>query len=509
MSTSASTKSAGLFSFLVMFSIFIASYAEYLVIRERHLDYQAEALAPSRFMIRPHFLVEAISDGGYVGTVSAVFLHVGNAAFFFGLAFCVIYLVAGQIPKIKQRIKPIPDPKTFFAPGEYECEIKGSEMMIMIAGAKDPLTGVLRKGVVDKAPYRQVFFRCNRAPLSMPRAPVGPYEHLYVAIHSVLAAHLDVPASIGAHHADTTLMKHSLAISTDLVGYMNEKEWVEPLARITGMAHDMDKLLAYTRKGDGWVKTKDCTHHNSYSAYIVSNLPEFSLLNVEDKAVLTLALRYYHHPHMLPLDSGPRVDRLVQALRHVDGFVIRKEKQAGIHDALADENTTRLVENALTATIADLNINKYKLQGQAGGWTKNAYEYVIVPMSTILENIGAHLPQQLSRQLQVSVDSRSFHHPAIGVIMGALDRMDLLMREHKELVSETGLFDVKIGAYPFRACTLLSKQRLEELLPTTVIKWGMSEYKITVQRAAVSAKAHDEEMDGADTAVDDEEDTEA
>jgi hypothetical protein len=505
-SSSSSKKSVGLFSFLVMIAIFLAGYAKYLMLSQQHLDYQADALAPSRVMIKPQFVVDAISNGGYFGTLLAVLLHVLNSALLFGVVFALMYLAVTYFPTVRNRYKPIPDPKTTFAPGEYECEIKGSEILIMIAGKKNPKTGVVGKGIIDKQPYRQVFFRCNRALLKLSRVPTGPYDHLYVAVHSVLAAHPDVPASIGAHHADTSLLNHSLAIAKDLVSYMSEKSWVEPLARIAGMAHDMDKLLAYTQKDGAWVKTKDCTHHNSFSAYIVSNMPEFEALSVDDKAVLTLALRYYHHPHMLPLDCGPRTERLVQALRHVDGFVIRKEKKAGIEDALAGVNTHHLIEKALNATIADLNINNYRLQGLAGGWTKNAYDYVIVPMSTVLENIGSHLPQQISRQLQVSVDSRSFHHPAIGVIMDVLDRMDLLMRDHKELVSESGLFDVKIGAKSFRACILLNKQRLEELLPTTVIKWGMSEYKISVQRAAVSAKSSDEDSDdGEDAASGDDE----
>lgn len=504
-SSSSSAKPAGLFSFLVMTAISIGGYAYYLVATQQHLDYQADALAPSRFMFQPQAVIEAISNGGYTGTLVAVLFHVVYAAIFFGIAFSLTHLAVSLFSKLKQKIAPTPDPKTFFAPGEYECGIKGSEVMILISGKKNPKTGVVSKGVVDNAPYRQVFFRCNRVALKLSRAPKSATEKLYVAIHSVLAAHPDVPASIGAHHADTSLLTHSLAISQALVTYVTEMDWKEPLARITGMAHDMDKLLAYTCKDGAWVKTKDCTHHNSYSAYIVSNMPEFSELNEEDKTTLVLALRYYHHPQMLPLECGQRVERLVQALRFVDGFVIRNEKKAGIEDAQAGEHTPRLLKAAISETIADLNINNYKRHGMAGGWTKDAFEYVIIPMSTILENISAHLPQDLTRQLQVSVDTRSFHHPAIGLIMETLDRMELLMRAHKDLVSESGLFDVKIGAKSFRACTLLSKQRLEELLPATVIKWGMSEYKIVVQRAAVSAKSTDGDSEAvADHVGDDE-----
>lgn len=486
------TPTSGVFALVCMLSLLVTGYAYYLVATMQHLDYQAEALAPVWYMIKPYPVVVLIAKGGYLGTLVAVLLHVAHAALFAITTFCLVSASFAHLAKPRLQETGKLNPQSPLENGECESLIPGSEVMVMIAGAKDSRTGHAREGIVDKTPYRQVFFRCTRALVKLTRQPKTPIERLQVALHSMLLAHPDVPASVGAHHGDTSLLKHSEAISKAVAAYMKEHNWDEPLARVVGLAHDMDKLLAYTKKGDTWVKTKDCTHHNTYSAYIVANQPEFHDLDEDDQKTLTISLRYYHHPQMLPKDCSSRVERLVQALRHVDGFVTRDEKREGIAKAQAGERTPAILEEAMTTTINDLNINDYRTEGRASGWTRDALDCVIVPMSTILESIGAHLPADLSRQLQLGVETRSFHHPAIGMMLETLDQMGLLLHKHKEIESEIGLFDVKSGVKDFSACVLLSKARLEELLPATVIKWGMARYALRIRRATQDKTADEE-----------------
>lgn len=485
MSTESSvTASSGIFALVCMIAVIITGFAYYLIATEQALDYQADALAPVWYMAKPQAVILAISNGGYAGTLVAVLLNVFHSGLLaIGTFFLVsLFFERRATPRTNETGKLSTEKK--LANGECECEIKGSEVMIMINGAKDQRSGKTTDVIIDKKPYRQVFFRLERAVLIHKRPAKTNIEKLYAALHSILAAHPDVPASVGAHHADTSLLNHSLAISKEMAKNMANQTPAEPFARVVGLAHDMDKLLAYTRKGDSWAKVKDCTHHNTYSAYIVMNQPEFAALSIDEQRTLILTLRYYHHPAMLPTDCGPRTERLITALRQADGFVTKNEKTNGIAQARAGERTAEILEKAITDTINGLNINGYHDAGLAGGWTKDAVEYVIIPMSTILENIGAHLPIELSRQLQVTVETRTFKHPAIDVILETLEEMALLLHEHKEIVSERGLFDVKIGVKNFSACVLLSKNRLEELLPTTVIKWGMSRFAMRIRQAS-------------------------
>jgi hypothetical protein len=73
--------------------------------------------------------------------------------------------------------------------------------------------------------------------------------------------------------------------------------------------------------------------------------------------------------------------------------------------------------------------------------------------------------------------------------------MGLLIEEHKDIVSPTGLFDMKVGQKTFSACFLLNKDRLQELLPTTVPKWGNSQHGLKVRRATLASIEDEEEAE--------------
>lgn len=489
MSSSLSTvkPSSGIFALVTVLSVTTIGYTYYLIASNKHLDYQAAALKPVWYKSQPALLMDMVSDGGFTGTLIAVLMSIANTVLIGIIAFVLVYGVglARSEKRSKKASEKGGDPSS--VSGEYDCRINGSEMIISIPDSKDYKTGRVIKGVYDTAPYQETFFRCTRAAVPTRRPAETALEKLYVALYSMLAAHPDVPASVGAHHADVPLFEHSLAISKALKKYMQDHDWNEPVALVAGLAHDMDKLMAYTRKGSGWVKNRSCTHHNSYSAFVVSNQPEFREVEQDDRITLILALRYYHHPEMLPNDASQRVERLVQALRHVDGQVIAAEKKSGIEQAKEAENTYALLTTAILETIRTLNINAYLGTGKAGGWTKDAIEFVIIPMSTILEFIPPHLPTQLSRQLQVTVETKSYHHPAIPIILECLDQMGILMRDYKAMTSEKGLFDVRIGVQTFTACVLLDKAPLAEMLPTVVTKWGMTQYGIKMRKPTVDA----------------------
>ncbi|MCT8162762.1 hypothetical protein IYR97_25625 (plasmid) [Pseudomonas fulva] len=496
------TKSA-MFPMIVMLALIIGGYTAYLVDVGEELNYQASALAPVWYMFKPRFLTQLISDGGYVGTLVAVGLNIAHTFLYVAVAYTTVTIGLARFFKPRNdQAKPeaavAADPALT---GIYPCEIPGSTMMIMIPDSRDPNTGAIIEGVKDKDPFEQFFLRCDRKPVQTARPPRSPIERLQVAILEMLSAHPAVPASVGHHHADATLATHSRDISKAVAEYMHLKGWVEPLARVAGLAHDLDKLLAYQEKEPGvWVKRKDATHHNTFSAYLIRQQPEFQELEPEDQFTLTMALRYYHQPYSLPTNVGERVERLISAIRQADGKTIQSEKAAGIASAKAAPNTIDLVTLAIEKFLTAADINGYR-GGQAAGWTKDAYEYVIIPMSRLIESIGEFLPNELLRQLQLGVDSRNFSHPSIPVIRDALVSQGLLMSKIKDLESPTGMFDVKVGVKPWRACVLLDKDRISELLPTTVPKWGTTKYgMIKILKPTLDKNDGDDETPAAEAA---------
>ncbi|MGE8065124.1 HD domain-containing protein [Pseudomonas sp. NPDC089569] len=500
MASSSTIKlSSGLIALFTMLCVLVGVYAFYLEEVGAALDYQADALAPSWFMIKPQFVIDEISSGGLVGTLTAIAVNIVYAVFYAGFVYSLVTLLLARF--FKPRNKKFPSAnQAELSPattGLYPCSIEGSTMMVMIPEARNPKTGEVIPGVQDEDPFTQVFMRCDRKPIVTARAPATPIENLQIALYELLEAHPNTPASVGHHHADATLKDHSIDLSKVVVSYMKERSWEEPLARVAGLAHDLDKLLAYQEKKPGvWVKRKDATHHNTYSAYLVAQQPEFSLLPPEDRFTLTMALRYYHHPKFLPINAGERVERLISAIRHADGAVIQTEKINGIVNAQGAENTTSILESAMEQFFVRADINGYQGTHNAAGWTKDALEFVIIPMSRIIESIGEFVPNELSRQLQLNVDSRNFSHPAIPVILDLLTKMDLLQTTNKQAESPTGRWDVKVGMKLFKACVLLDKDRISEMVPAIVPKWGMTAYDIKVVRPTLDKMQSDPAADG-------------
>ena len=493
------TPTFGLIAMLTMFAVMVCGYTLFLEQTDRALDYQADALAPAWYMFKPVPVLRLISEGGPIGTLTAVVVNIAHAGFFSALLFTVGTLgFAGYFrPRnVKTAATELKGKET--PHGLYPCAIEGSTIMLEIPGGKDPSTGETTAGVLDVDPFNQMFLRCDRAPIETKRPPTTPVEKLEVALYELLAAHPTVPASVGHHHADANLREHSLAIAGAVVAYIRERGWNEPLARVSGLAHDLDKLLAYQEKSPGeWVKRKGATHHNTFSAYLVAQQPEFALLDADDKHVLIMALRYYHHPEKLPRHTHERAERLIAAIRHADGNVIRAEKVSGVVAAREASTTKDLLDAALERLVAHANINDVRGIGNAAGWTKDALEMVVIPMSRLIESIGEFLPGELARQLQLGVETRSFHHPAIPVIREALVRQRILMTEYKDKATVSGMFDVKVGMKVWKSCVLLDKDRLSDLVPTVVPKWGTTDFKVRVLRPTLDKNQSEGESDEA------------
>ena len=488
---------SGIAAMLTMFAVLVCGYAFFLEYTNRALDYQADALEPSWFMLKPGAVIRLISDGGPLGTLTAVTMNILHSCFFAALVFSAGTMGFAKFFEPRNTKKTTEQPEPDRPNGLFPCAIDGSVMMISIPGGTDPSTGQATPGIVDTDPFTQVFLRIDRKPIATKRPPNTPVEKLEVALYELLAAHATVPASVGHHHADTNLYEHSLSIANAVVAYYRDRDLNEPLARVAGLAHDIDKLLAYQEKAPGvWVKRKDATHHNTFSAFVVAQQPEFALLDQDDKHVLTIALRYYHHPDKLPQHTHERIERLINAIRHADGNVIRSEKVSGVDAAREASSTSGLLDAALEKLLASANINDIHSTGIAWGWTKDALDVVVMPMSRLIESIGTFLPGELARQLQLGVETRRFDHPSIPVLLEALSRNNLLVNEYKDKTSATGLFDVKVSTKLWKSCVLLTKDRLEEIIPTTVPKWGNTTFTVRVLRATADKRqAEDEELE--------------
>lgn len=473
-------QNTGVFATAFCCMALVLGYTYYLTQTNQQLDVQSIALAEHWYQINPQWIRQIISAGGYAGTLSAVLLLICHGMIYCGIAFGAAYLGINLFSQKPSSDAVDSSPKAKAAKGVNSAEIPGSELMVMLPKYPGAERGSWQGGGIDKNPYQQDFYRIERANVPVKEGvEMTPIKRLYLAIYEMLKAHPDVPASIGGHHADAPLFQHSLTVAEKMQAYYKERGRYEPLASIAGLAHDLDKLLAYKRSGDKWVKNVSATHHNKYAAYIVSTQPEWRELPEDDRNTLVLALRYYHDPENLPIGASNRTEALILALRMCDGYAIREEKKSGVQTLNDDQ--LEAIEKALLDTISELNINGYlSKNGHAGGWTTPALEYVITPMSTVLELLGKHLPAELNRKLQLDHETRTFKHPAAKLISERLNKLGMLMTTYKTLSSEMGLYDCRIGTARFTSVLMLNKDELETLLPGLNEKWGTAAYRIRI-----------------------------
>lgn len=494
------TPFTGMVSLLVCISICVLLYTAYLIQTHQHLDIQAAALAPSKWRWVPDVIGQLIIKGGYLGTLAAVISQMMNGLLIAAASFAAAYSLFWYFSDVEPDEADQDKDDTDSSIGENDAEIRGSELMIILPKYRVAGTKVMEGGMVDKNPYRQVFYRISKLnPKVNAAAATTPVHKLYIAIYAMLNAHPEVPASVGTHHADASLKDHSIAVSKKVAAYFKKQGKVETLAAVAGLAHDLDKLLAYKRKGDKWEKNVNATHHNRYSAYIVSTQPEFNEMAEDDRNTLSLALRYYHDPHNLPLGASQRVEALISALRVCDGFTIQEEKKEAISSI--DDSSLEVIDQALVDTIKELNINGYMSKEEhAGGWTTPALEFVLTPMSTILEKIGKHLTPELVRKLQLDHETRTFSHPSGRLFCERLLIKNLLITTYKTFSSSSGLYDCRIGNTRFKAVLMLDKRSLNDLLPGYTEKWDTSPYRIRITSATSDITVQDapEEEAGAE-----------
>lgn len=476
-------QNTGIFASLFTGAALVCGFTYYLIQTHQHLGVQALALAPGWVQIKPLWVKQIIAQGGFAGTLGAVLLLMSQGLLYGSAAFIATYFGSRLLRQKPSFGIAAADSKEPQDNGVFSAEIPGSELMVILPKYPGRKKGQWLGGSVDKNPYHQDFYRVDKSPLTIrPGVVLSPHKKLYLSIYAMLKAHSDVPASVGGHHADAPLFEHSQSVSKKVVSFFAERGKREPLAAIAGLAHDLDKLLAYKKKEDSWVKNVDATHHNKYAAYIVSTQPVFHELPEEDRNTLVLALRYYHDPDNLPIGASSRIEALILALRMCDGYAIQEEKAAGI-DSLTEEHI-EAIDKALLDTISELNINCYLSKNDhAGGWTTPALEYVITPMSTVLEQMGKHLSVDLNRKLQLDHETRNFKHPAAELVRDRLDRFALLMKSYKSFTSDSGLYDCRIGSSRFRAVLMLQKSVLDNLLPGLSAKWDTSIYRIRITSA--------------------------
>lgn len=222
---------------------------------------------------------------------------------------------------------------------------------------------------------------------------------LMAAIETVLMKYSELPAThIYGGHGGRTLLAHSILVAwymdslaphhtydgkiklpdyTQVYPLRRENYKFnadDPLIAIVGLVHDIGKIECYQYDEEG--RLTGCRHdHDSTAVRMLARMPEYWELSSEDRQVLSVAVKFYHHPQDTPTEDGllPLDDRLhaiQELLIRADTLASRRER---------GENATA----ALSALEFDSNPLGMDDQGNAKEEFWNAIEEVLLREGSI------------------------------------------------------------------------------------------------------------------------------
>lgn len=134
--------------------------------------------------------------------------------------------------------------------------------------------------------------------------------------------------------------------------------------------------------------------------------------------------------------------------------------------------TPTLVRDGILKVLRSMDINRHAGGSYAAGWANANSGEVVIPIENLIAELGKVLPSDLTNLLELDADTKRFDHPAIQPITAALALMGLLLVNSADVSSATGLFTVRVGQIKFRACVLMNRAVLAQLLPGVVETWG-------------------------------------
>lgn len=259
-------------------------------------------------------------------------------------------------------------------------------------------------------------------------------------------------AYVGPAHGEKTLYQHTLGVVNKVLQQKN----VTPSMVIAAAAHDMGKITSYRQnKSKQWVRFR---WHAQESARILSTLPSWQALDLEQREMIRLAVKYEHAPYRVPgvrmsIPKGAGVDavafaekrlehahplfdkpafrdgvlEILQALQKADGAQTKEEKEKVL------EKVNDLPSACLDAFLQAMPNFSFYEQGVPQGYKANAWKKTTrIYLST--RNIAQlvterFLDESLSLALSEGPQSNQVLTPFVVNLLQALDKKGWLLKE--------------------------------------------------------------------------------
>ena len=460
-------------SVILVIGILLACVAVYYVANVSFVDLRLMLLDSTFVFVYPKSLLFGLEAESYKAILLSVLI------IFLNYSATALVVMVVTIFGVKALLAPKELEKKLFPAPPY---LHRNNMPANIAIYPPAKQGEKIPPVLNPVP--SVYMRLNRMtpPGLTGMEPPDTYAAVETALIEVLFAHKNYPASLDGHHASTSLYEHSISVGKELKSRSNDRSF-KNIAAIVGLAHDLDKLFAYKEEKGTWKKTNE--FHRQYTARIFTSIEEVSKLADDEVRTITRVLRYYHSPDELPLDSSEMQRELIELLRKVDMLTTSSE-QATALEPDADVRYNAEILGAFKEAVLQIDINQYRGGRHPDGWTSPSLDYVAIPEATLRQAISLHLSDEFKRETQLMTKGRDCDkNPGASLVRDELFDQGFLFDEYKEHVTSNKLFTVKAGTILFHAVYLFRRDKLEELAPGILEKWGSTKYRTRVHRVWV------------------------
>jgi len=280
-----------------------------------------------------------------------------------------------------------------------------------------------------------------------------PKEHQTIFTELVAYLHSHTNAYVGEGHA-STLLEHSINVLLELVE-VDDDIIKDPLTMLIALSHDIGKVISHTKSSDdsSWIRNGN---HDEFSGLIISTMPSFMKLSLEDRQILTLVLKYSHKKNKTPFmrteKSQKRLEELQKVLSLSDQKATKKEKET----ILKKLDVNSVFEDIFSDTLVS---SRFMSKDTRAGVKVDAFRHSKNQVFLVENRIREKFLSRMTPEQQAVFNKGKRSKGNVSVVtqklVAWLEKKGYLVSKHNEHVVKNGLWNVMSGTVLLKGMILI------------------------------------------------------
>jgi hypothetical protein len=294
-------------------------------------------------------------------------------------------------------------------------------------------------------------------------------------ILGIFSAH---PNAYAGEGVTGSLLEHALNLSSKALTHRRHPG----LAAIVAAAHELGKIVAYEKQGDGWQLSKP---HDREAARVLSTLDSWWALPELDRTAVMLAVCFNSKPRFIPdMNGDPASYKLARdilsAAEGATSEALAEEKQRTLErsESLEKKELPEVIFETFVKALPQLPFQSRGLPKgvQAVAWKVGSRVYMLE--IKLRETVLAKMPADVRGALTPNPKDRARVQPFTLELLKALEAKGWLVRkiDATQLEMKEALWNIQAGKLGFKGVIIIDVP--EEFIP--MLPAGDSMYEVAV-----------------------------